>query len=80
MGTICETHVKGMAPAYPTWALQAIYIRMSCYSSCRHIKCLLLLILLLLSFYIYLLLSICSCIVKNGNPLMLSLELQFFSL
>lgn len=43
MGIICKTHVRGIATAYPTWALQVIYIRFSCYSSYRHVKCLLLL-------------------------------------
>lgn len=43
MGTICKTHARGIATAHPTWALRAIYIRFSCWSSCRHVKCLLLL-------------------------------------
>lgn len=64
-------------PQHTTWALRVISVRWSCYSSCRHVKCLLL--LYCHHFHsTYLLLSIWSCIEKNGSILMFSLELQLF--
>jgi hypothetical protein len=70
-------HMKGTASAHPTRALQAIYIRFSCYGSCRHVKCLLLFIAAALILHIPAVEQLVSCW-KGWERVDVLLELHVF--